>query len=88
MAASAAAGRVVPSNVGTYRRHGLISNALQNCAYGRRFRYVAVGIVAAVTSTIHKVDQLFERYAAALSARDENAVAEMYAVPSLILFSL
>jgi hypothetical protein len=28
----------------------------------------------------------FERYAAALLARDEKAVAAMYAVPSLILF--
>lgn len=33
-----------------------------------------------------KVDQFFERYAAALLARDEKAVARMYAVPSLILF--
>ena len=33
-----------------------------------------------------KVDHFFERYAAALLARDEKAVARMYAVPSLILF--
>jgi ketosteroid isomerase-like protein len=33
-----------------------------------------------------KVEQFFERYAAALLARDEKAVARMYAVPSLILF--
>jgi hypothetical protein len=30
--------------------------------------------------------QFFERYAAALLARDERTIAEMYAVPSLILF--
>jgi hypothetical protein len=35
----------------------------------------------------HPVAQaFFERYAAALLARDEAAVARMYAVPSLILF--
>jgi len=33
-----------------------------------------------------EIDQFFERYAAALLARDEKAVARMYAVPSLILF--
>ncbi|MBX9245373.1 hypothetical protein ICW40_11210 [Actinotalea ferrariae] len=32
------------------------------------------------------VDRFFERYAAALLARDEAAVARMYAVPGLILF--
>src|SRR5690625_59904 len=32
------------------------------------------------------VDQFFERYAAALLARDATAVAELRAVPSLILF--
>jgi hypothetical protein len=32
------------------------------------------------------VDQFFERYAAALLARDAKAVAAMYAVPSLIIF--
>jgi hypothetical protein len=30
--------------------------------------------------------QFFERYEAALLARDEKAIARMYAVPSLILF--
>jgi hypothetical protein len=33
-----------------------------------------------------KVDQFFERCAAALLARDEKTIAQMYAVPSLILF--
>jgi hypothetical protein len=33
-----------------------------------------------------KVHQFFERYAAALLARDEKTIAQMYAVPSLILF--
>jgi hypothetical protein len=32
------------------------------------------------------VHQFFERYAAALLARDEQQIAGMYAVPSLILF--
>lgn len=32
------------------------------------------------------VEQFFERYAAALLARDEQAMGQMYAVPSLILF--
>ena len=31
-------------------------------------------------------DEFFQRYAAALLARDERAVAALYAVPSLILF--
>ncbi|PZS04202.1 MAG: hypothetical protein DLM56_06865 [Pseudonocardiales bacterium] len=30
--------------------------------------------------------EFFERYAAALLARDEKAMAQMYAVPSLVLF--
>lgn len=38
------------------------------------------------TDTYAKTEQFFERYAAALLDRDEKAVAEMYAVPSLILF--
>jgi hypothetical protein len=33
-----------------------------------------------------EVEQFFERYAAALLARDEQAIAALYAVPSLILF--
>ncbi len=36
--------------------------------------------------TSDTVDQFFERYAAALLARDEKAIAGMYAVPSLSLF--
>ena len=32
------------------------------------------------------VEQFFDRYAAALVARDARAVADLYAVPSLILF--
>ena len=31
-------------------------------------------------------DEFFERYAAALLARDATAIADLYAVPSLILF--
>ena len=31
-------------------------------------------------------EEFFERYAAALLARDADAIADMYAVPSLILF--
>jgi hypothetical protein len=38
------------------------------------------------TDTGEEVRQFFERYGAALLARDEKAVATMYAVPSLILF--
>jgi hypothetical protein len=34
----------------------------------------------------YEAHQFFERYAAALLARDEKAIAGMYAVPSLILF--
>jgi hypothetical protein len=37
-------------------------------------------------NTDDKPQAFFERYAAALLARDEKAVAAMYAVPSLILF--
>lgn len=33
-----------------------------------------------------QVDEFFERYAAALLARDEHAIAELYAVPALVLF--
>jgi len=43
-------------------------------------------IVSAMTTTTDKVHRFFERYTAALLARDEKAVAGMYAVPSLILF--
>jgi hypothetical protein len=32
------------------------------------------------------IEEFFDRYAAALLARDEKAVARLYAVPSLILF--
>ena len=39
-----------------------------------------------MTNINEKVDQFFERYASALLARDAKAIAEMYAVPSLILF--
>jgi len=39
-----------------------------------------------MTQTIDKAIQFFERYSAALLARDEKAMAEMYAIPSLILF--
>lgn len=35
---------------------------------------------------VGKAEQFFKRYAAALLARDEKAIAGMYAVPSLILF--
>jgi hypothetical protein len=36
--------------------------------------------------TTDKANQFFERYAAALLARDETAMIGMYAIPSLILF--
>ncbi len=39
-----------------------------------------------MTDTHHNADAFFERYAAALLARDAKAIAGMYAVPSLILF--
>lgn len=39
-----------------------------------------------MTDTKEKVDGFFERYASALLARDEKTIAQMYAVPSLILF--
>ncbi len=39
-----------------------------------------------MANTKEKVEQFFQGYAAALLARDEKAIAEMYAVPSLILF--
>jgi hypothetical protein len=39
--------------------------------------------MTAFSDTAH---QFFERYEAALLARDEKAIARMYAVPSLILF--
>jgi hypothetical protein len=38
------------------------------------------------SSTIKTAHDFFERYAAALLARDESAIAGMYAIPSLILF--
>jgi hypothetical protein len=43
-------------------------------------------IVNAMTDTVGTTAEFFERYAAALLARDERAIAKMYAVPSLILF--
>ena len=36
--------------------------------------------------TRSKVEEFFDRYAAALLARDAKAMAKMYAVPALILF--
>lgn len=42
--------------------------------------------MTAKTSASTEVDQFFERYAAALLARDAKAIANMYAVPSLIVF--
>jgi len=42
--------------------------------------------VSAMTDTSDKAHEFFERYAAALLARDGKAIAGMYAVPSLILF--
>ena len=38
------------------------------------------------TGTLERVERFFERYAAALLARDAKAMATMYAVPGLILF--
>jgi hypothetical protein len=38
------------------------------------------------TNAIDRAAQFFERYAAALLARDARAIAGMYAVPSLIVF--
>jgi hypothetical protein len=40
----------------------------------------------AMTHATDKVSQFFESYAAALLARNERAMAGMYAIPSLILF--
>lgn len=37
-------------------------------------------------NTLATVHEFFDRYAAALLARDERVVAAMYAIPSLILF--
>lgn len=45
-----------------------------------------VRIVGAMTDDSAVAHEFFERYAAALLARDEKAMAQMYAVPSLILF--
>ena len=39
-----------------------------------------------MTDPRETASRFFERYAAALLARDERAIARMYAVPSLILF--
>lgn len=45
-----------------------------------------VRTVGAMTDTNERVNQFFERYTSALLARDEKAIAAMYAIPSLILF--
>jgi hypothetical protein len=45
-----------------------------------------VSILRTMTDTNDKAHEFFDRYAAALLARDEKAIAGMYAVPSLILF--
>lgn len=42
--------------------------------------------VSDMTDTSDKAAQFFDSYAAALLARNEKAIARMYAVPSLILF--
>lgn len=45
-----------------------------------------VRIVGTMTDTNGMAHEFFERYAAALLARDEKAIATLYAVPSLMLF--
>jgi len=45
-----------------------------------------VRTVGAMTDATGTANEFFERYAAALLARDERAIARLYAVPSLILF--
>ena len=45
-----------------------------------------VSSLSLVTTTSSAVDQFFDRYAAALLARDAETIAALYAVPSLILF--
>jgi ketosteroid isomerase-like protein len=42
--------------------------------------------VGGMTQKTDIADEFFERYTAALLARDESAIARMYAVPALILF--
>ncbi len=42
--------------------------------------------MSAMTNTAGAIHGFFDRYAAALLARDEQAIAGMYAVPSPILF--
>ena len=44
------------------------------------------GTVEVMTDTTERVEQFFERYAAALLARNSKAMAALYAVPALILF--
>lgn len=39
-----------------------------------------------MTETQRRTDEFFEHYQSALLARDEKAIAKMYAIPSLILF--
>jgi hypothetical protein len=46
----------------------------------------SVPTVDTMTDTTTMTDEFFDRYAAALLARDEKAVAALYAVPALILF--
>lgn len=45
-----------------------------------------IPIVTVMTRTTERADAFFNRYESALLARDEQAIATMYAVPSLILF--
>lgn len=53
---------------------------------GRELSRAGHTVESRMTDTDKRVDQFFERYATKLLARDEKAIAEMYAVPSLILF--
>ena len=57
--------------------HGIVTRRL-------RVRFSPYGDSMNETNTT--VEQFFERYAAALLARDEQTMGRMYAVPSLILF--
>ena len=43
-------------------------------------------IVVIMTMGTEQAEEFFEQYAAALLARDETAIAGLYAVPALILF--
>jgi hypothetical protein len=63
-----------------------MADAALSVTLGPRGASTLILIVPCMTHSTEIAHAFFDRYEKALLARDENAIARMYAVPSLILF--